>query len=235
MASRKEQKEALRAERERKAAEAASAEQRKRMVGFAAAGLLVLVAVVAIVAVVVAGGGDSKGKTSHSGEARGAEPTNDFPKASIPKAKSTTLEAAAKAAKCTVKQYPAYGRNHVSGKVDYKTNPPTSGDHFEIPAADGAYNQAPDVEPLVHSLEHGRVIFWFHPNAAPQLQGQLKALFDEDDYHVILAPYSRNLSGEVAASAWTRSIVCPTVNDNTWDALRLFRDRYRDQGPEQVA
>ena len=63
----------------------------------------------------------------------------------------------------------------------------------------------------------------------------MKALFDEDNFHVILAPYARKLSGEVAASAWTRSIVCPTVNENTWDALRLFRDRYRDQGPEQVA
>ena len=26
----------------------------------------------------------------------------------------------------------------------------------------------------------------------------------------------------------------PTVNDKTWDALRLFRDRYRDQAPEKV-
>jgi hypothetical protein len=234
MASRKEQKEQLRAERERKAQEAAANERRKRMVGFGAAGLLVAVAVIAIIAVVLAGGGDSKDSSS-SGEARGAEPTDDFPKASIPKPKPTTLEAAAKAAQCTVKQFPSEGRSHVSGKVDYKTNPPTSGNHFEIPAADGAYNQAPDVEPLVHSLEHGRVIFWFKPGAPAQLQGQMKALFDEDNFHVILAPYSRGLSGEVAASAWTRSIVCPKVNENTWDALRLFRDRYRDQGPEQVA
>jgi hypothetical protein len=234
MASRKEQKEQLRAERERKAQEAAAAERRKRMVGFGAAGLLVAVAVIAIVAVVLAGGG-SDGGDSKSGEARGAEPTDDFPKASIPKAKPSTLEAAAKAAQCTVKQFPSEGRSHVSGKVKYKTNPPTSGNHFEIPAADGAYNQAPDVEPLVHSLEHGRIIFWFKPGAPPQLQGQMKALFDEDSFHVILAPYSRGLSGEVAASAWTRSIVCPKVNNNTWDALRLFRDRYRDQGPEQVA
>jgi Protein of unknown function (DUF3105) len=234
MASRKEQKEQLRAERERKAQEAAAAERRKRMVGFGAAGLLVAVAIIAIVAVVLAGGGDDGGNSS-SGEARGAEPTDDFPKGSIPKAKPATLEAAAKAAQCTVKQFPSEGRSHVSGKVDYKTDPPTSGNHFEIPAADGAYNQAPDVEPLVHSLEHGRVIFWFKPRAPAQLQGQMKALFDEDNYHVILAPYSRDLSGEVAASAWTRSIVCPKVNENTWDALRLFRDRYRDQGPEQVA
>ena len=235
MASRKEQKEQLRAERERKAQEAAAAERRKRMVGFGAAGLLVAVALIAIAVVVLAGGGDDGGSDSAGGESRGAEPTDDFPKGSIPKAKPSTLEAAAKAANCTVKTFPSEGRSHVGGKVEYKTNPPTSGNHFEIPAADGAYNQAPDVEPLVHSLEHGRVVVWFKPGAPAQLQGQLKALFDEDNYHMILAPYGRGLSGEVAASAWTRSIVCPKVNNNTWDALRLFRDRYRDQAPEQVA
>jgi hypothetical protein len=122
----------------------------------------------------------------------------------------------------------------VGGPVEYKTNPPTSGNHFEIPAADGAYNQAPDIEPLVHSLEHGRVIVWYQPDAAPQLRGQLKALFDEDNFHVILAPNSRNMPSQVAASSWTRSITCERVNENTWDALRLFRDRYRDQAPEQV-
>jgi hypothetical protein len=42
------------------------------------------------------------------------------------------------------------------------------------------------------------------------------------------------MPSQVAASAWTRSITCPKVTPATWDALRLFRDRYRDQGPEQV-
>jgi hypothetical protein len=234
MASRKEQKEALRAERERKAQEAAAAERRKRMIGFGAAGVLVAAALIAIVVVLVAGGGDDGGGDSMNGEARGAEPTEDFPQGSIPKAKATTLDAAAKTAGCTVKTFPSEGRSHVDGRVEYKTNPPTSGDHFEIPAADGAYASAPEVEPLVHSLEHGRVVFWYQPNAAPQLRGQLKALFDEDNYHVILSPNARKMPAQVAASSWTRSIVCPKVNDNTWDALRLFRDRYRDQAPEQV-
>ena len=238
MASRKEQKEALRAERERKAQEAAAAERRKRMIGFGAAGLLVAVAVIAIVAVVLAGGGDDDGAGGGGGdnasESREAEPTDDFQKASIPAANGTNLDQAAKIAGCTVKTFPAEGRSHVSGRVEYKTNPPTSGNHFEVPAADGAYKVAPELEPLVHSLEHGRVIFWYQPKASPQLQGQLKALFDEDTYHTILAPNGRDMPSQVAASSWTRSITCERVNDNTWDALRLFRDRYRDQAPENV-
>ena len=231
MASRKEQKEALRAERERKAQEAAAAERRKRMVGFGIAGALVAAAVIAIAVVVVAGGGGDDGG---SDSARGAEPTEDFQKASIPAQEANNLDQAAKAADCTVKTFPSEGRSHVSGHVDYKTNPPTSGNHFEIPAADGAYTEAPPMEHLVHSMEHGRVILWYQPTASPQLKGQLKTLFDEDNYHMLLAPNTRDMPAQVAASSWTRSITCSTVNNKTWDALRLFRDRYRDQAPEQV-
>jgi hypothetical protein len=39
---------------------------------------------------------------------------------------------------------------------------------------------------------------------------------------------------EIAAGAWGHLIGCKKVTDKTYDALRAFRDRYRDQGPEQV-
>lgn len=232
MASRKEQKEALRAERERKAQEAAARERRKRMLGFGVAGLLVAAAVIAVVvALVTSGGGDGGG----SGGESAADPnTGEFANASIPPAKATNLEAAAKAANCQVEQFSAEGRNHVDGRVDYKSSPPTSGDHSGVAAEDGAYAEGPEIENLVHSLEHGRVILWFQPDAPAKQKGQLKALFDEDSYHMILAPNTRDMKAAVAASSWTRSITCPEVNDATWDALRLFRDRYRDQAPEQV-
>lgn len=230
MSSRKEQKEALRLERERKAQESAAAERRKRMVGFGAAGVLVAAAVAALAVVLLSSGGGDGGE-----KGRAAEPDSaDFQKASIPAAKATNLEEAAAAAKCKVQTTEAEGRNHVSGRVEYKTNPPTSGNHNEFAAEDGAYVQGPEIEQLVHSLEHGRVVLWFRPEAAPQLKGQMKALFDEDTYHMILAPNDRKMPSQVAASSWTRSITCPEVTPQTWDALRLFRDRYRDQAPEQV-
>jgi hypothetical protein len=231
MASRKEQKEALRAERERKAQEAAAAERRRRMIGFGAAGVLVVAAVAAIAVVLItSGGGDDGGA---NGEA--TPESADFVKASIPaKGDGTDLNAAAKAADCKVSQHPSEGRSHVDGRQTYKTNPPNSGDHNEFPAEDGAYTEPVAIEELVHSLEHGRVVFWYRPDGSAQLKGQLKALFDEDNYHVILAPNDRKMPTPVAASSWTRTITCPKVNDKTWDALRLFRDQYRDQAPEQV-
>jgi hypothetical protein len=230
MSSRKEQKEALRAERERREQEAAASERRKRMIGYGAAGALVLAAVVAIVVVVLASGGDDGGGES------AAEPSNDVEAVAIPKANATDLDAAAKAANCELKQHESEGRNHVSGEVEYKTSPPSSGDHNEFPAEDGIYagDSAPPPEQLVHTLEHGRVIFWHRPDASPELQGQLKSLYDEDNYHVAVAPDPRELKAQVAASSWTRTMTCDRVTDQTWDALRLFRDRYRDQAPERV-
>ena len=39
---------------------------------------------------------------------------------------------------------------------------------------------------------------------------------------------------EMAATAWTRTLGCPKMNDKAFDAIRAFRDEYRDQGPEFV-
>ena len=231
MASRKEQKEALRAERERREQEAPAAERRKRLIGYGAAGALVLAAVVAIVVVVLASGGDG------GGDGEGApEPAADVEAVPIPESRATDFEAAAKAANCDFQQHESEGRDHVSEQVQYKTSPPHSGPHNEFAAEDGIYagDNAPPLEQLVHSLEHGRVVFWSQPNASPELQGQLKSLYDEDNYHVIAAPNDRELPGQIGASSWTRTLTCDRVTDATWDALRLFRDRYRDQAPERV-
>ena len=38
----------------------------------------------------------------------------------------------------------------------------------------------------------------------------------------------------VAATAWTQSLTCPEMNDQVFDAIRSFRARYTDKGPETV-
>ena len=234
MASRKEQKEALRREREQREQEAAAADRRRRLIGYGVAAALVLAAVAAITVVIAAGGGGGDAEDP-AGESRAAEPTDEgFVKASVPPPKATDLEVAAKAAGCEVNSFPSEGQNHTQPPYEYKTNPPTSGDHFEFAAEDGSYRTSPEVGQFVHSLEHGRVVFWHAPNASEQLRGQLKTLFDEDNYHVILAPNTTKMPYEVAASGWTKSLTCKKANEQTFDALRMFRDRYRDQGPERV-
>jgi hypothetical protein len=221
MASRKEQKEKLRQERLERERAAAAAAARRRRLGYAVAGGLVAAVAVAVVAIAFASGGGKGGGSSAS-----------WPSGSVPKRQVTDLAAAAKAAGCVLKNPPMEGRTHTLAHVNYKTEPPTSGPHNPVPASDAAYAQNPGEEHLVHALEHGRVIYWFKPNAPASVRGDLYALYKEDKALVVLTPNARPMPYQVAASAWTHLIGCPSYNNKVPDAFRAFRDAYRLKGPE---
>jgi hypothetical protein len=236
VAHRREQKEALRRERERREREARQAQQRKRLVGFGAAGLLVVATVIVLVAL---GAGGSNG-----GDEKVSQLLPDG--GSVPEQRAFEVAAAAKAAGCELKSSKGRGQaTHTTSldeKIDYQTNPPTNGRHYEIPAEDGAYGEAPPDEALVHNLEHGRVIVSFKPGLPEQQRADLKALFDEDTYQMVLAP-RRDMPYEVAASAWNRDpqpggtgrlLTCDQMNAKVFDAIRAFRDEHRSNGPEPV-
>ncbi len=55
------------------------------------------------------------------------------------------------------------GRNHIDegSKTSYKFNPPTSGDHYPSWIAKGVYTEPRSDGNLVHSMEHGYIIFWY--------------------------------------------------------------------------
>jgi hypothetical protein len=228
MSSRKDQKAELRAEREQREREAAAAERRKRMVGYVVGGALAAAAVVAIVVVLLSGGDSGGSEKANSG---------DWPKGSVPAAKETDLTVAAKAAGCELKDPKDEGNKHLTDpnvQAKYKANPPTSGDHFIDPAADGAYLEAPRKEQTVHTLEHGRIEIQFKPTVPDSVKGNLKALFDEDPYHMVIFPNQTNMPVAVAATAWNHQLLCSEYNDKVPDAIRAFKNQYRDRGPESV-
>jgi hypothetical protein len=221
VATRKEQKEALRRERLEREQAAAAAQRRKRLVGYGVGGGLALAALVAVAVVIAAGGGGGSGGSG-------------FPDGSVPDQKVADLEPAARAAGCRLINPRDEGRGHVSEPVTYNTDPPASGNHNPIPGEDGAYyDDAPSIEALVHSLEHGRIVIWFKPSLPSGEKGSLKALFDEDPPGMIIAPED-TMPYEVAASAWTHIVACPEMNPRVFDAIRTFKERYRGRGPEQV-
>jgi Protein of unknown function (DUF3105) len=223
MASRKEQKEKLRQERMQREQAAAAAAARRRRLGYVVAGALVLAVVVAVVAIAASSGGGA-GNADASG--------GTWPSGSVPKQKLTDIDAAAKAAGCVVLKPQIEGREHTLKTQNYKSEPPSSGNHNPVPAHDAAYLQNPGTEHLVHALEHGRVIYWFKPNAPASVRGDLKKLYDEDKDLVILVPNVRPMPYQVAASAWGHIVGCKTYNDRVPDAFRTFRDAYRLKGPE---
>jgi hypothetical protein len=234
---RREQKERLRREREERERQARAAQQRKKMVGYGAAGVLVLaVAVVAVVLLAGRGGGGG-------GDAQAAEVWPGG--GSVPEQKVFDVAPAAKAAGCALEDVKATSREHttsLSTRVKYNTNPPTSGKHYEIPAQDGIYGQAPQDEQLVHAQEHGRVIIWAKPSLPEDQRAALRALVEEDSYQMFLVPRAK-MPYPLAVTAWDadpapngtgKMMTCTKIGDQTYDAIRAFRDEHRSQGPEPV-
>jgi hypothetical protein len=242
VSQRREQKERLRQEREERERQARAAGQRKKMVGYGVGAALVLAAVVAVVLIAAGGGGDG------GDDAQAAEVFPDG--GTAPEQEQTALRPAAEAAGCELKDTRARGRQdrrHTTGpdvRVTYRGNPPTLGRHWPpgYQAEDGLYGEAPADEALVHTMEHGRVVMWARPSLPEEARATLRALFEEDDYQLVLTPRAQ-MPYPVAATAWNgdpqplgigRTLGCPRWNNRVPDALRAFRDEHRSRGPEPV-
>lgn len=232
MASRKEEKEARRQARiEQEEAERRAAARRRKLqlVGAVAAAAIVIAAVVVAIA---ASGGN---KQSASGNKPTQVKANGV---KLPAVQEADLTKAAKAAGCTLSNPRDVGRSHENRTftaADYKSDPPTSGTHFPQPAQDGEYTQqtVPQVGALMHALEHSRINVQYKPGTDAATIKKLEALLAEADggYHMLLYP-NTGMKSQVAATAWDHAILCPTTNDKIYDALRDFRERYIDKGPE---
>jgi hypothetical protein len=219
MSHRAEEKERRRRERieREEAARRAAARKRTLQLGAGVVGGLV---VIAVIVVLVAGGGGG---------------------GSDDKVDPNKLTADAKAAGCTFSSFRSEGRTHTAGKVTYKTNPPTSGNHNPTPAQDGIYRagNTPPKENFVHSLEHGRIEFQYKKGASAADVAKLRALAEEPlndtpGYHMLMFENNTNMPTEFAATAWTKSITCGQLTPQALDAMREFRKAYTDKGPEFI-
>ncbi len=109
---------------------------------------------------------------------------------------------------------------HVPDGTDpgpYNTDPPTSGRHYATNLKAGFYDsqaaaKVPKVTDgyLVHSLEHGYVIFWYScmsldSTACTQLTDQLRQITEKETYKVIAFPRD-SLDVPVVATTWGRML-----------------------------
>jgi hypothetical protein len=218
MSSRAEEKERRRLEREAQEQAAKQAAARKRAVQIA--GAVVGVAIVAVVIVLLVAGGGSEESEADAGQ----------------------LTADARAAGCTFRQFREEGREHTNAKVDdYKTNPPTSGNHNPVPAEDGVYapGNEPNKENWVHSLEHGRVLFQYAPGSSAADVRRLTALAQEElegtaGYHTLVLQTNTDMDAKFAAVAWTRYVTCDELGEPQLQVMRDFREAYTDKAPELI-
>jgi Protein of unknown function (DUF3105) len=233
MASREEEKRQRREQREaeQRAAEQASTRKRLVMIGGAIAAAIVVIVVGVVLAT---GSDDDHTKVGSTGGSTDGKP--------VPEQQTKDFDEAVKASGCTFTEHDSEGGTHSDKPfTDYKTNPPTSGTHNPEPAADGVYEpgNSPDPNNWVHTLEHGRVIIQYAPGTPPDRIAQLATLTGEPvkgspGYHMALMENTTKMPYEVAAVTWTRTLGCKTFTDASFDAIRVFRDRFVDQAPELV-
>jgi hypothetical protein len=236
VAHRQEEKERRRQERlEREEAERRAAARRKRL-QYVFGGLLAVAAIGGIVAVLALGvlGGDSSGagNPTDAGDAGSG--------VKLPEQKTGDLKAAADAAGCKLDNPAIEGSTHETKTFkpsDYKTNPPTSGNHNPDWYEDGIYapGDVPKLGKLVHTLEHGRIDVQYKKGTPTGDVTKLEAFLAETEgYHMLLFENTTGMDAAVAATAWGHSLTCPKMDDSVFDALRTFRTSYIDKGPEAV-
>jgi hypothetical protein len=250
MASRKEEKERLRQQRLAAERAAAASGRRRVLAGYVVAGLLTAAVLAGLVAVIASGGSggdiDACGNAhiqNAGGTFRDLEP--DCREGTAPPPiQIADLAISANQAGCELRtNLPNEGSTHVpnSQPVRYRTVPPTSGNHNPVPINDGAYTtpitgdtgQQTNVRNAVHSLEHGRIEIQYKPGLPEAQQLALKGVFDEDPDGILLFP-NPDMPDDVAVTAWTNEVVCPTYSQTVLDVIRNFRDTYIGNGPEQA-
>jgi hypothetical protein len=234
MATRKEEKDALRQQRLDKEAEQSRSDRKRLMIAYGVGAVVVLIA--AAVAVVLATGGGDSGASEGSahinlntsvGSTNAVEP-DERAGTPPPAPKVTNLQLAAKQAGCKLQLHlEDEGHEHIpvgSPPPEYGTNPPTSGAHVEPPyqQADGAYREEPAEIDYVHSLEHGRLEIQYSPELPEEDQLALKGLYDTMYGATLLFP-NEKMPYAVAATTWTNLMGCPSYEGAaTLDAIRAF-------------
>jgi Protein of unknown function (DUF3105) len=233
---RQEEKQRRREERlAREEAERKRAARRQRLQ--LAVGGLVAIAAIAVVVLLVSG---TMGGAADGGDGQASTP-EAASNVTVPEQEIGDLQEAAEAAGCRLSNPEIEGATHEDKEftaADYKTNPPTSGNHFREWYQDGVYESGnvPQLGMLVHTLEHGRINVQYKPGTPAETVAQLEALLAEynDGYHMLLYENTTDMTAQVAATAWGHSLTCPEMNDQVFDAIRTFRGEYIDQGPENV-
>jgi hypothetical protein len=248
--SRREERERLR--QARLAQQRQKGGDRARLIaGYVVAGLLAAAVLIGLVVVIASGdesgvGGGDTPENAHIdgtiGVFEGLEP-DDREGTEPPEIQFGDLEESAQRAGCELHlDLPNEGNTHFSdeNQGSYKTNPPTSGDHYagneagSGATADGAYLSTPPESRAVHAMEHGRVQIRYSPDLPEDQQLALKGVFDESPGGITMFP-DPDLPYAVAVSAWQNYVGCKRYDPLVLDVIRNFRDTYRGNGPEDVA
>ncbi|MFN2524889.1 MAG: DUF3105 domain-containing protein [Actinomycetota bacterium] len=113
----------------------------------------------------------------------------------------------------------------------YTTSPPSSGPHYETPAATGFYPSPLEPEQVVHNLEHSQIVIWYRSDVSEQTLDQIEAVVDQEPQATVALPYD-DIEGSASfvLTAWTASQSCARVSQEVIDD---FRREFQGKGPEK--
>ena len=141
----------------------------------------------------------------------------------LPEQKTGDLKAAAKAAGCKLDNPEIEGATHETKDfkaADYKTNPPTSGNHNPDWYEDGIYapGDTPELGMLVHTLEHGRIDVQYKEGTSADDVAKLEALLAETRRlpHAAVPEHDRDGRRRRRHRLGPLASTCPTMNDTSW-------------------
>lgn len=127
----------------------------------------------------------------------------------------------------------------------FSTDPPTSGPHYTNPLPEGFYDEDSDEARflpnphgfIIHSMEHGYVIFWYNCSILAEtecgtLKTDIRSVMDEyNSFKVIAFPWT-STEVPVVATSWGYRLEM-----ETWDPelAASFIERNRNHSPEPNA
>ena len=138
--------------------------------------------------------------------------------------------------------YPNEGQTHVAegSVIQYKYNPPSSGNHYPTPKDWGVYEETIPPGYWVHNLEHGGIVVLYDcPQACPEVTATVRQAlqnFPKDKFgevKLVSTPYKGLPNGaKTAAVAWQWVETYPA--SITYDQLLAFYNAHVDRGPEAI-
>jgi hypothetical protein len=198
------------------------------LVLISASGLIALGAVVAFLAFGT-GGGDDDGGSGVSG-----------------------VEQTMRDAGFTFRNYPGMKNNSnhtdvptIETKVNWNSNPPTSGPHFQQWAVWNFYDSPVPLTMSTHNLEHGGIVIHYGPDV-PRAEVEKLRQFYTDDPNAMLVVPLQSAGNKIILSAWyydeSRSEESDYFGEGKQatgtkvdvDAFAAFRDAFRYKGRERI-
>jgi hypothetical protein len=127
-----------------------------------------------------------------------------------------------------------FGGGHSEAPIRYEMKIPTSGTHSPHDLKFGLYKERPPYENLVHNLEHGDIIIYFHPQANPDIVKRIEELtkYRKAGAGILGVPNS-DLSqpDQIVMTAWTKTMELPAYDESK---AGTFIYQYINQGPEKI-